>query len=102
MYDQAEAQYREEDSRTIQAVRETHVNSAMASADEEAQALVESVRELERRLSDVLRPGEDSAEKMAGEPRTPLVALAERLTSHNSTVRMARQHISSILERLEL
>ena len=82
--------------------RQTHVGSSISEAEESAQALVESIRELERRLSDVLRPEQDNPAKMAGEPRPALVSLAERLTSHGGTIRMARQYVVSILDRLEL
>lgn len=101
-YEQAEAPYRGDAGMVTQAVRETHVNASLAAVDDEAQALLEAVRELDRRLADVLRPDSDSPEKMMMEPRSPLVPLAERLTSHSGTVRMARQYVVSILDRLEL
>jgi hypothetical protein len=100
-FKQDESPYYAEEAATIER-RPSHVGSALLSIDEEGQQLLEAIRELERRLGDVLRSDVDSPDKVGGEPRATLVALAERLTSHSGTVRMARQYVVSILERLEL
>lgn len=79
-----------------------HVLSAVSSAEEEARHLLDAIRELENRLGDVLQPAMDSVEKAVSEPRPVLVPLAERITTHGGTVRMARSYVVSILDRLEL
>lgn len=80
----------------------SHVFSSISEAEETAQALIETMRELECRLSDVLRSDQDVTAKVDGEPHPALVPLAERITSHTGTVRIARQYVISILDRLEL
>ncbi len=93
--------YRSENVST-DAVRQSHVGASLAQVDESTQALLEAVRELERSLSDVLRADVDSPDKVMSEPHSAQVALAERLTSHDGSIRMARQYVVSILDRLEL